>query len=163
VTVPPRAALGLPVSGRPAPGLTLPPVEGGAAWTLADHLDPTGESCPDAVLLAFMASWCTYCTQSLPSLVELQEQYPELEIVTVTVDTTPDAQRTELAKVRAAGLTGPVLAADGPAVDAWLGGGKSVPKYYFVNRVGTITAKDDGFGDKVKPMLARQAERALGG
>ncbi len=157
----PARPVGLPQSGRPAPGLSLPSVEHGETWTLAQHLDPDGQSCPKGFLVAFMASWCTYCTQSLPTLVELEQANPELAVVTVTVDDKPEMQKAELDKVRKAGLTGPVLAADAAAVQAWIGSGKSVPKYYFIDHNGTITAKDDGFGDKVKPLMPTQAKRAL--
>lgn len=151
----------LPTSGQPAPGLSLAPVEGGKAWTLADYLDPSGESEPKGFVLAFMASWCTYCTQSLPTLAELEKANPSLEIVTVTVDTTPDKQKAEQDKVRAAGLTGPVLVADQTAIDTWVGGGKSVPKYYFVDHNGVLVSKDEGFGDKVRPLMPRQVVGAL--
>ncbi|MBM4367412.1 MAG: TlpA family protein disulfide reductase [Deltaproteobacteria bacterium] len=151
----------LPQTGRPAPDLKLPDLETGQPWSLAAHVDPSGESCPKAVLLAFMASWCSYCTASLPTLVELERANPELAVVTVSVDATDAARKEELAKVRKAGLTGPVLAADEAAIQTWIGGGKSVPKYYFVNHDGIVTGKDDGFGDKVKPMMPAQARRAL--
>jgi len=157
----PARPAGLPQSGRPAPALSLPSVEHGDAWTLAEQIDPEGQSCPKGFLVAFMASWCTYCSQSLPTLVELEKANPELAVVTVTVDSTPELQRAELDKVRKAGLTGPVLAADAAAIQTWIGGGKSVPKYYFIDHNGTITAKDDGFGDKVAPKMPAQVARAL--
>jgi thiol-disulfide isomerase/thioredoxin len=149
-------------SGQHAPPLSLLPVDGGTPWALEDLLDPTGNSCPDAFLVAFMASWCTYCSQSLPTLVELQEQFPELGIVTVTIDTTPDAQEAEAEKVKKAGLTGPVLVADAATRTAWLGAGGSVPHYYFVDHDGKIRSQDKGFGDKVKPMMPKQAAAVLG-
>jgi thiol-disulfide isomerase/thioredoxin len=150
------------VTGQAAPPLSLLPVGGGPMWTLDDVLDPSGGSCPDAYLVAFMASWCTYCTQSLPTLVELQEEFPDLGIVTVTIDDRPDAQAAEASKVQAAGLTGPVLVADASTRATWLGPRGSVPRYFFVDHDGKVRAQDSGFGDKVRPMMPAQARRALG-
>ena len=157
----PHTLPGLPISGRPAPDLTLPDLSTGQPWSLASQADPTGESCPKGVLLAFMASWCTYCAQSLPTLVDLEKANPDLAVVTVTVDTTDQTRKAELDKVRKAGLTGPVLAADASTIQTWVGGDKSVPKYYFINHNGLLTGKDDGFGDKVGPLMPKQVERAL--
>lgn len=156
---PPEA--GPPRTGRPAPALVLPELEGGATWDLSAHLDPSGESCPKALLVAFMASWCGYCAESLPTLRALEEQYPDLEVVTVTVDDQPEGRKAELDKVRSAGLTGPVLVADADTVSRWIGSGNAVPRYYFVDRHGVVTGQDKGFGDKVAPLMPRQAARAL--
>ncbi|MFZ5479231.1 MAG: TlpA family protein disulfide reductase [Myxococcota bacterium] len=149
------------ISGRPAPPLDLPSLDGDAAWDLHATLDPTGASCPQGVLLAFMASWCGYCHQSLATLKELQDTFPELAVVVVDVDDRAEGQQAELTKVRDAGLTGPVLLADAATRSAWLGPGGTVPRYAFVNRMGTVVAQDRGFGDKVKPMMPGQARRAL--
>ncbi len=150
----------VPQSGQPAPALHLKNVEGGD-FSLSALADPTGESSPKGVLVAFMASWCQYCSNSLPTLVAIEKANPDLEVVAVTVDDRPDMQTAELAKVRKAGLTGPVLVADQDAIRDWVGGGKSVPKYFFVNHNGLIVAHDDGFGGKVEPLMPKQAARAL--
>ena len=159
---PPRPARGAgAVSGQPAPALALPDLESGETWVLADHLDPSGQSCPDAYMIAFMASWCGYCQQSLPTLRALEQQFPDLGIVTVTVDKTPATQKEELQKVRAAGLTGPVLVADATTASTWIGG-SAIPRYVFINRDGKIIGQDRGFGDNVAPMMPGQARKALG-
>ncbi len=150
-----------PQSGSTAPNVALVSVEDGKVWNLQEGLDPEGTSSPKGYVLAFMASWCTYCTRSLPTLVQLEKDNPDLEIVTVSIDAGPEAQQEELLKVRKFGLQGPVVAADKATIDAWIGGGRSVPKYYFIDHNGTIVARDDGFGDKVEPMMAKQAARAL--
>jgi hypothetical protein len=99
--------------------------------------------------------------EHLPTLVELEKANPDLDIVVVTVDDTAAAQRAELQRIRRGGLTGPVLVADAAAIDTWTGGGRAVPKYYFINHNGVLVAKDDGFGDKVRPMMPKQVRRAL--
>lgn len=157
----PRARGAGAISGQPAPKLSLTDIESGQPWSLADNLDPSGQSCPDAFLVAVMASWCGYCSQSLPTLKALEDQFPDLGIVTVTVDDQPEKQKEELAKVRAAGLTGPVLAADAATANAWIGAG-AVPRYVFVNHDGKVVGQDRGFGDKVAPLMPDQARRALG-
>ncbi len=159
-TVPRARGVGA-ISGQAAPKLHLPDAESGLPWSLADNLDPSGQSCPDAYLVAIMASWCGYCSQSLPTLKALEDQFPDLGIVTVTVDDKPEGQKSELEKVRAAGLTGPVLVADAATANAWIGAG-AVPRYVFVNRDGKVVGQDRGFGDKVAPMMPDQARRALG-
>lgn len=151
----------IPRSGDSAPSLTLLEVGGTQSWSLQTGLDPAGTSSPKGFLLAFMASWCTYCTRSLPTLAKLEAENPDLEIVTISIDEGAAAQAEELAKVRKAGLTGPVLAADAATVATWIGGGRSVPKYYFVDHNGTIVGRDEGFGDKVEPLMPKQASRAL--
>ena len=154
-----RAAL--PQSGHPAPALSLKELESGQTWTLSDQLDPSGKSSPKGLMLAFMASWCGYCSKSLPTLAQLQKDYPDLEIVTVTVDSSDPTRKAELDKVRKAGLTGPVLVADEQTIETWTGSGRGVPKYYFIDHNGVLVSKDDGFGEKVRPMMPRQAARAL--
>ena len=151
----------IPRSGDSAPNLTLLEVGGTQRWSLQTGLDPTGTSSPKGFLLAFMASWCTYCTRSLPTLVQLEAENPDLEIVTISIDEGAAAQAAELEKVRKAGLTGPVLAADAQTVSQWIGGGKSVPKYYFVDHDGVVSARDDGYTDDLSALLAKQATHAL--
>lgn len=136
-------------------------LETGERWTLSSKTDPSGSAHPKGYLLSFMASWCGYCSESLSTLVELQKDYPDLAIVTVTVDSSDTARQAELAKVRKAGLTGPVLVADEAANQTWTGGGRGVPKYSFIDHNGVLVSKDDGFGDKARPMMPRQAARAL--
>lgn len=153
--------LRLPSPGETAPSLALTDVATGERWSLQDQIDPTGESCPKGVLVAFMASWCTYCTQGLPALVAAEKANPDLAVVTVTVDGSDDTRKAELDKVRKAGLTGPVLAADAQTVSQWIGGGKSVPKYYFVDHDGVVSARDDGYTDDLGSLLAKQATHAL--
>ncbi|MDP2304976.1 MAG: TlpA disulfide reductase family protein [Pseudomonadota bacterium] len=148
------------MTGQLAPRLSLLDVAG-THWSLETYLDPAGESSPKGFLVAFMASWCQYCTESLPTLVKLERANPDLAVITVTVDDRPELQKAELEKVRSAGLTGPVLVADEATVLAWIGGGKSVPRYYFVNHEGVVTGQDQGFGDNVAPMMPNQAKRAL--
>lgn len=141
------------VTGTMAPPLSLHPVGGGAAWTLAS--DPAR-----AHLVAFVASWCGICTSSLPTVRALGEANPDLSIVFVTVDTTAQAQAHEAKLIREAGLNVPVLVADAATRQTWIGRG-SVPRYVFVGASGKIIAQDRGFGDKVRGMMPRQAERTL--
>jgi len=108
-----------------------------------------------------MASWCGYCAQSLPTLKDLKDQYPDLGLVVVTIDDKPAGALAELKKVRSAGLDVPVLQADPVTRAAWLGPSGSVPRYVFINGDGRIVAQDKGFGDKVRPLMPGQARRAL--
>ncbi|MCB9682110.1 MAG: TlpA family protein disulfide reductase [Alphaproteobacteria bacterium] len=149
------------VSGTAAPALDLPLLEGEGRFRL-DPVPPEGPPADrGAVMLAFMASWCGPCAASLPTLAALQASKPDLQIVPVVVDEDARGQQAELHKVRAAGLTGPVLAADNATVVQWTGANRSVPRFVFIGRDGMIVAQDRGFGDNVRGMMPRQADRTL--
>jgi len=149
------------VTGTRAPSLDLPRLDATGRWRLADLVESPEGSCPSGALLAFMASWCGPCAASLPSLAALEQTHPDLEIVTVVVDDSPRGRQAELTKVRAAGLTGPVVAADPETTTRWTGGSRSVPRFVFIDRSGTIVAQDRGFGDEVRALLPDQARRTI--
>lgn len=149
------------VTGEPAPSLSLPPVGGGAAWTFGSQRAP-GLPKAEGHLVAFVASWCAICASALPTLRELEVANPTLEVVFVTVDATPAQQAAEQARVRAAGMTGPVLVSDPATRAAWMGT-SAVPRYVFVDGTGRVRSQDRGFSEEVKQMMPAQARRVLSG
>lgn len=147
--------------GNPAPALRLPDAETGEPWELAARLDPSGEGGARAALVSFMASDCEPCAAGLSTLRTIEATHPELAVVTVVVDETPEARAAARAAVRAAGIEGPALIADADVVKAWIGNPKAVPRYFAIDRQGRVTGQAHGFGDKVARHLPDQAARAL--
>jgi thiol-disulfide isomerase/thioredoxin len=146
-------------TGGFAPELDLPRLDGVGRWSLTGSLAHTEATCPSGALVAFMASWCGPCEASLPTLAAIERAFPMLDVVTVVVDETPAGRAAELAKVRGAGIAGPVLVSDAATALAWTGGTRSVPRFVFVGRDGRVVAQDRGFGDDVKSLMPRQASR----
>ncbi len=72
--------------GRKAPDFSLPTMEGGGKMALKDYRGRV-------VVLDFWASWCTPSRKSLPRLSSLEEQFPELKILTVSLDDERDSAR----------------------------------------------------------------------
>jgi len=150
------------VNGEYAPAFTLPVIGGKGTWNLEDHVRKDGAGKSDAVIVAFMASWCGYCAKSLPTLKELETANAgRLAVVILSVDDDDASRAAEAAKIKAAGLSAPVLAADGPTRRAWLGDSKSIPRFYFLNKVGEILVQDHGFGNTVQPLMPKQVAMLL--
>ena len=69
---------------RAMESFTLPPVDGGQAWSFDQH---KGE----VILLNFWATWCPPCRAETPALVELHKQFAArgFSVVGVTMDDDP--------------------------------------------------------------------------
>ena len=84
---PPAAAVG---PGEPAPGFTLPALDGEAApIALSDYRGKV-------LYLEFWSSWCAPCRRSMPELDALRTNWPQekFEVVGLNLDThRPDAIR----------------------------------------------------------------------
>ncbi len=70
---------------EPAPGISLPALDGGGTVTLDDRDRP--------VILNFWASWCEPCTREMPALVEFATVHPELDVIGVAVNDRPADSR----------------------------------------------------------------------
>jgi cytochrome c biogenesis protein CcmG/thiol:disulfide interchange protein DsbE len=117
---------------KPAPILTLQPLDGGAAL-------PVGRARPGAYLVNFFASWCAPCRQEHPVLMAMKAQ--GIPVVGVAYKDRPDAIRALLAggaDPYAQVLSDP----DGRAGVEW--GVSGVPETFLVGRNGRIVAKHTG-------------------
>jgi cytochrome c biogenesis protein CcmG, thiol:disulfide interchange protein DsbE len=72
-------ALGPEMIGKPAPGFSLSPLEGGSAVSVADFRGRV-------VVIDFWASWCAPCKRSLPQLVTFTSSRAGVKLLAVTID-----------------------------------------------------------------------------
>ncbi len=140
---------------------TLPRVKGEGTWRLYDYVSPTGTGTHQAALIAFTASWCGPCRASLPTLAELENEHPDLAIVVLSIDDKETERLIEQKAMDDAGLKAPLLVADQTTQQAILGDSRNIPRFLFVNKVGELLVQDRGFGEKVRPMMPKQANYAL--
>jgi thiol-disulfide isomerase/thioredoxin len=150
---------GLIKNGLFAPDFSFPRLDAaGGTFTLSDYVNPKANGKADAIIVAFMASWCGICHASLPTLKEIYEEHGgRLQIVIAATDELLKDARKEAERVAAAGLEVPVVQVDEVTRKAWLGNDTGVPRYFFVNKIGEVIVRDQGFGKKVRPIMPGQA------
>jgi len=92
------------------------------------------------VLLNFWATWCPPCVEEIPSLVELQQamQGQDFELVTVSVDESPEIVKEFLAKQKQPSL--PVLLDSSKQVPLSYGTSK-FPETFVIDRNGVARYK----------------------
>jgi thiol-disulfide isomerase/thioredoxin len=151
------------VNGNYLPDFQLPYADGsGQTWHLSDVVNQQGTGQKQGLILGMMASWCGYCRASLPTVAELQQQYQDqIGLVILSVDSDASAAKEEAGIVAAAGVTVPVLWADAATRKALVGDSQSIPRFFFVNKVAEVLVQDRGFGDKVRPLMPKQASMLL--
>jgi thiol-disulfide isomerase/thioredoxin len=146
-------------NGDLAPVGPTPLVDGTGMYDLASIVGPAGDR---AALVAFMASWCQPCEASLPTLLSIhQQRRGEIDIVVYDIDVNATGRQKLLNRLREVGLDVPVLVASPPVQRAWLGQGQSVPRFFFVNRVGEILIQDRGFDDAIAARVPGQVAFTL--
>lgn len=165
-TIPPPPPAASPtglVNGETLPDFELPYADGsGNRWRLHDKVNPEGSGSQQGVIVSLMASWCGYCKASLPTVLELQQQFGDkIAIVILTVDTDEASAKKEAGIVKDAGLSVPVLWADSATRQALAGTSQSIPRFFFVNKIAEVLVQDRGFGEKVRPMMPKQAQMLL--
>jgi cytochrome c biogenesis protein CcmG, thiol:disulfide interchange protein DsbE len=139
LTVAPTAA------GPVAPDITVRDVDGRAV-RLSDFRGKT-------VLLNFRATWCGYCRQEAPELQKAHESFPDLVIMAVNIQESPDkvvAYRQQLK------LTFTMyIDATGEAAQAYRVRG--IPASFFIGPQGHI------FSQQVGPLTLQAVRSALAG
>jgi len=120
------------IRSTPAPGFTLPDLEG-KKRSLA-------ESRGKVVLLNFWATWCPPCVEELPSMAQLQRALadrPDVAMMTVSVDDTAAQVKKFLEQHRALFGSIPVLMDPSKKVPESYGT-KKFPESYLIDRTGTV-------------------------
>jgi peroxiredoxin len=98
------APAGMPASspsrlvGQPVPSFRRPTVQGG-------HFSTEGAT-GQVLVVEFFARYCRPCQQRLPAAERLRQENPEVRVVGISLDETPDAA---LEQVRRYGLGFPVI------------------------------------------------------
>jgi thiol-disulfide isomerase/thioredoxin len=101
------------------------------------------------VVLNLWATFCAPCIEELPSLLALQRQMPELEVVAVSMDQDPDIYRRFLVEHHVDLLT--VRDAD-QRVNA-LYGTEQIPETYIIDKQGMLRRKFIGAQNWTSPEI----------
>jgi thiol-disulfide isomerase/thioredoxin len=95
-----------------------------------------------AVVVQMWASWCPFCMRQNPHIQKLHEAAggKGLQVLTFTLDKTPEAAREYMAK---RGYTFPAALA-GAEVEGWFGKRRTLPEVYVVEPSGKVVFREDG-------------------
>ena len=99
------------------------------------------------IILNFWATWCGPCRVEIPSLIELQKQYPnDLVVLGVSIDDTPEKLVPYAKEFK---VNYPLLVGNGRQdfQDAY-GPFYGIPVSVFVGRDGKVTKKHSGIASK---------------
>jgi thiol-disulfide isomerase/thioredoxin len=101
------------------------------------------------ILLNFWATWCGPCKAEIPSLVELQDQYPDdLVILGFSVDDTVEKMRPYAAEYQ---INYPLLVGNGREdVQEAFGPLYGIPVSVIIDREGNIAKKHSGIATKAQ-------------
>ncbi|HEY8449706.1 MAG TPA: TlpA disulfide reductase family protein [Bacillota bacterium] len=114
--------------GKEAPDFTLESLDGQAVSLSAFRGRP--------VLLYFWATWCSYCTETLPQLNEVYSRYSNQGLEVLAIDILESRDRVARA-VSGLGLSFPVLLdADARASKSYAV--RATPTYVFIDRAGVV-------------------------
>jgi len=101
------------------------------------------------VVLNFWATWCQPCLEELPSLMALQKQMPQVQIVAISIDDDPQAYQ-EFLKQYSVTLT---TVRDGSEGANLKFGSVRVPETFVIDRAGNIRRKLIGAQDWTSPEM----------
>jgi cytochrome c biogenesis protein CcmG/thiol:disulfide interchange protein DsbE len=133
-------------TGRPAPDFTV--TDGNRHIRLADYRGKI-------VILNFWATWCIPCTAELPSLIAMQQQLPQVQVLAISIDVDQQAYRDYLVEHKISLLT-----IDDPAHRAAdLYGTYGWPETYVIDQHGTIRRKFIGAQDWTSPEVLEYLRR----
>ena len=135
-----------PLRGKPAPGFTLPDIDG-KKISLADYKGK-------ALLINFWATWCGPCKIETPWLVELRNRYASQGFEVLGIDSEGDdakpgseawnKDKAAIQKfVRQQKMPYPVLV-NGDSIGKPYGGLDDLPTSFYVNRKGVVVATQVG-------------------
>ena len=134
-----------------APGLELPPLEGGAPVSLASYRGK-------GVVLNFWASWCEPCKREAPMLERAWREHRDRGLVVLGVNA-HDFERDARGFVERYGLTYPIVH-DGPGASLDRYGLTGFPETWWIDRRGRLVAYSRG--EFSEEELERNIDRVLG-
>jgi thiol-disulfide isomerase/thioredoxin len=102
------------------------------------------------VVLNFWASWCPPCLEEFPSLIQLQQQMPNIVVLAVSFDTDPQAYRQYLIDNHIAGIT-TILDLSQQSNHAF--DTTRPPETYIIDRKGVIRRKFIGPQNWITPEI----------
>jgi cytochrome c biogenesis protein CcmG/thiol:disulfide interchange protein DsbE len=150
----------------------------GAGWAAKDTARPaTGKSAPEftlagldrtdsvtlsalrgkVVFIDFWASWCLPCRRLMPLVAALKAQYPDLEVVAISVDANREKAITFLRAVEPSLRA--VHDADHSVADRY--GVVQMPTSFLVDREGKLRFRHDGYSEKSFAAIERQVRILL--
>lgn len=132
--------------GRLAPDFTV--TEGSRSVHLADYRGRV-------VVLNFWATWCVPCIAELPSLMDMQRQLPNVQVLAVSVDEDTQAYRDYLIQHKITLLT----VNDATHRSADLFGTYRWPETYVIDQHGVIRRKFIGAQDWTSPEVLEYLRR----
>jgi cytochrome c biogenesis protein CcmG, thiol:disulfide interchange protein DsbE len=136
--------------GREAPEFTLTGLTSDETVTLSELRGKV-------VFIDFWASWCLPCRQLMPRIAELKEQYPEVEVVAISIDANRDKAITFLRQVE------PGLRAvhDRRRRVANLYRVDRMPASFVIDKAGRLRFRHDGYGMQDLETVERQLRLLL--
>ncbi len=119
------------------PEFSLPNAVSGATVKSSDFSGKT-------LLVTFFATWCPPCMQEVPTLIELQRQFPQdnFSVIGLSVDEGGPNVVAKLIEKRS--ITYPVLMADETTAHGF-GGVAGIPTSFLVNKEGNVVKKYPGY------------------
>jgi len=118
------------------------------SFVLSNAMDGAPVSSADydgkTLLITFFATWCPPCIQEIPTLMKLQQQFPNdvFSVVGLSVDEGGADVVAKLVKKRS--INYPVLMAD-EATAQNFGGVVGIPTTFLINKEGNVVKKYPGY------------------
>lgn len=125
---------GLLPTGTQAPEFTAETVDGGSV--------SVGGGSTDATMLVFFASWCPHCQNEAPIINDFEDQYEDLRIVMIGIDTAQGDNPEKVREfVREYGIQSPAVYEPSLGAEYQVSG---YPTVYVLDGNGEIVAANSG-------------------
>lgn len=123
---------------------------GSGKLSLSTFVGSNPTQAKDGAIVAFGASWCGRCRESLPTLKTLQAENKGLQIIYVGTDKDEAGWQQEIAAFKEKALNFPLVRVSDPdgLMQAYFGNERNIPRFYLVDWGGTMVLKDTGFTEK---------------
>ena len=112
------------------------------------------------VLLDFWATWCGPCLKLQPYIQELSEKYPEIKVIGVSVDETPDKLQNYLSKKQIPyTIVNDFRWTESPTVEAY--GVVGIPDVFLIDQKGVIAARNIQFDHEKAAFTSEKLEAKI--